>query len=359
MLFSLPKGMDGNGVICPGCEHLLTIPSAEDSVSELGVSGDKYHRVKAKKVGHNVLEHQRSPKLGEHHEWADSPQEHGDKGLKIMIPIVAVSLLLISGLAYILLVGNNVNPNDSAQVFVDPILNGGSSSETKLIDAGDDAQAMYVYDNENSHQVMQLNDFLVGMFAAKTVDDLLKYVQPVQNIREKMIKFYKGQALSQSPFNELTYAQNIPNYPEYLTFRGQTQDYNNHVGVLKYAKDEILLDWESFVAYSDMSWHELADKKPTEPVRVRVTAKRAFYYNEEFTNEAKWQAVSLISPNEGDAIYGYVLRGSAAQQRLFNFGLSDDRRVTLDVYFPEGAKRGNQVFIGRVVEQGWLVEEEN
>ncbi len=203
--------MDGNGVICPGCDDLLTIPSAEDSVSELGVSGGKYNRVKAKKVGHNVLELQRSPKLGEHHEWADSPQEHGDKGLKIMIPIAAVSLLLISGLAYMLLAGNNVSTNDSDQVLVDPILNGGNSSETKLIDAGDDAQVMYVYDNENSNQVMQLNDFLVGMFATKTVDDLLQYVQPVENIREKMINFYKGQALSQSPFHELTSAKNIPN----------------------------------------------------------------------------------------------------------------------------------------------------
>ncbi len=196
------------------------------------------------------------------------------------------------------------------------------------------------------------------MFAAKTVNEMLPYVRPVENVREKMVKFYKGETLSQSPFKALKFAQNTSDYPGYLTFRSQTQDFSNHVGILKYAKDKILLDWESFVAYSDMSWKELAEKKPTDSVRLRVTAKRAFYYNEEFTDEAKWQAVSLISPNEKDAIYGYVQRGSATSQRLFNFGLSDDRKVVLDVYFPEGAKKGNQVFIDRVVQQGWVVKEE-
>ncbi len=370
MVFSLPQDMDGNGATCPGCDYLLTIPSREDGVSELGVSGTQYNRVKSKGTRNsklNVLTPQRSLQAGEHHEWADSPQEHGDKVLKIMIPIAIVSLLLIGGLGYFLLVENNDVPNDRTNTIVDtvtvdptivdPVIVDPDGSGTKAHD-GNDTQGIYIYNSEDDDQVARLNEFLKVMFAAKTVDEMLPHVRPVENIREKMVKFYKGETLSQSPLKELNFAQNTPDYPEYLTFRSQTQDYSSHFGVLKYSKDEILLDWESFVAYSDMSWEELAEKKPTKSVRVRVTATRAFYYNEEFTDEAKWQAVSLNSPNEGDAIYGYVQKGSATSQRLFNFGLSDNRKVVLDVYFPEGAKEGNQVFIERVVQQGWVIKEE-
>lgn len=354
--------MDGNGAICPGCDYLLTIPSREDGVSELGVSRAKYDRVKSTEVNRDmvkrdVVRRHRSLTDGEQHEWGDSPQEHGGKGLKVMIPVAVFSLLLIGGLAYLLLGENDERPNDPANAFVNPILVDSDSPKTKVINDSD-AQEVYIYDSKDKSQVAQLEEFLTGMYAAKTVNEMLPYVRPVENIREKMVKFYKGETLSQSPFKELNFAQNTLDYPGYLTFRSQTQDYINHVGILKYAKDEILLDWESFVAYSDMSWQELAEKKPTDSVRVRVTAKRAFYYNEEFTDEAKWQAVSLISPNEVDAIYGYVQKGSATSQRLFNFGLSDDRKVVLDVYFAEGAKKGNQVFIDRVVQQGWVVKEE-
>ncbi len=353
MVFSLPQDLDGNGVSCPGCEHLLTIPSREDGVSELGISRAKYNRVRSKETDREMVKHHRSLIEGEHHEWADSELDNSDKGLKIMIPIALVSLLLIGGLAYLLLADNNERPNNSTNTIVDPVLVDNDVSETDV-----DIQNLYIYNSKDEDQVAQLEDFLTGMFAAKTVDEMLPYVRPVENIREKMVKFYKGETLSQSPFKELSLAQDDPEYLGYLTFRSRTQDFNNHFGILKYTKNEILLDWESFVAYSDMSWEELAEKKPTDSVRVRVTAKRAFYYNEEFTDEAKWQAVSLISPNEEDAIYGYVQKGSATSQRLFNFGLSDDRKVVLDVYFPEGAKKGNQVFIDRVVQQGWVVKEE-
>lgn len=348
--------MDGNGVICPGCDYLLTIPSREDRVSVLDVSKDKYNRVKSKKMDHDLVKHHRSLTEGEHHEWEDTQLESRDGGLKIMIPIALFSLLLIGGLAYLLLAENNDRPKGPTNVTVNTIPFGSDGSEAK-VDDEDDAQSVYTYNSKDENQVAQLEEFLTGMFAAKTVDEMLPFVRPVDNIKEKMVNFYKGRSLSQSLFKELKFAQNTPGYPEYLSFSCQSQDYSNHDGILKYTKDEILLDWESFVAYSDMSWEELAEKKPTDSVRVRVTAKRTHYYNEEFTDERKWQAVSLISPNEDEPIYGYVQRGSATSQRLFNFGLSDDRKVVLDVYFPKGAKKGNQVFIDRVVEQGWVVKE--
>lgn len=343
---------------CPGCEHMLTIPTTADGVSPLGVSKAKYNRANAKVNEREVLRHHRQLSEGEHHEWADAKLEDRDNGLKIMIPIALFSLLLIGGLAYLLLSEDDTKPKigaTTAPAVADNPNN--DSSVAGKAEGNSAADDIYIYNTKDKEQVAQLEEFLTGLFAAKTVDEMLPYVRPTDNIKEKMIKFYKGESLSHSPFKKLTQAQNTPNYPGYLTFSSQNQDYSNQTGVLKYSKDEILLDWESFVAYSDMTWAELAEKKPTEPVRVRVSAKRAFYYNDQFTDETKWQAVSLISPNEEDPIYGYVQKNSATAQRLFNFGNSDNLRLILDVYFPEDASKGDQVFIDSVVELGWVIKD--
>lgn len=355
MVFSLAPDLGGNGVTCPGCEHLLTIPSSADKVSELGVSRAKYSKPKVKEQSRDIVKHHRPLSQGEHHEWADEQSDYGDKAMKIMIPIALFSLLLIGGLAYLLLSDSNEAPRAVADV--DSVVVEDTDIGEKA-EGGEEEEEVYIYNSKNDEQVDQLEEFLTGLFAAKTVDEMLPYVRPTDNIREKLVKFYKGETLNQSPFKSLGQAMNTPEFPGFLTVSCQTQDYSNHVGVLKYTKDEIKLDWESFVAYSEMTWAELAEKKPTEKVRVRVTAKRAYYYNNEFTDESKWQAVSLISPNEQNPIYGYLEKNSATEQRLFNFELSDNRKVILDVYFPQDAMKGDQVFIDNVVEQGWVISEE-
>lgn len=358
IVFSLPQNMGGNGATCPGCDHLLTIPSREDAVSGLDSSRSKYNKAEPVGIDRNAMKHHINLGEGEHHEWENSAQERGDKGLAVMIPIAILSLLLIGGLAFLLLGDNDEAPMDLYNNDIgDAMLVTDVDPKAKVEDKND-ADGIYMYDEKNKAQVAQVEEFLTGFFQAKTVDDILPYVRPVENIKAKMIKFYNGQSISQSPFKELNFAMNTPDFPGYLSVRMQTEDYNNHDAILKYSKDEILLDWESFVGYSDMSWAELAKNKPTDAVRVRVTAKLAHYYNDEFTDEAKWQAVSLSNPNEKDAIYGYVQRGSATAQRLFNFGLSDNRSVVLDIYFPEGADKGNQVYIDRIVQQGWVVKDE-
>ena len=107
-----------------------------------------------------------------------------------------------------------------------------------------------------------------------------------------------------------------------------------------------------------MTWAELSEQKPTQPVQVRVIIRRAFYYNDDFVDERKWQAVSLLNPNEEDPFYGYVERGSSLDQLLFSFGNSNTRQVVLEISYPTDAKSGNQVFINRIVSDSWLIKKE-
>lgn len=344
--------MDGNGANCPGCENLLTIPSDSDEVTELGVSDADYDEAIKNDVSRRVKKQHKARIEGGHLEWSNSEEQTEEDGLKIVIPIVLVSLLIIGGLSYLLL----FDRGEPADVIVAP----------QVIEKDDTVQEVvnvekedYRYDSENEAQVARLEEFLTKLFAAKTVDEMLPYVHPSENIREKMIKFYGGESVSQSPFKELNFANNISDYPGFLTFNSTSKDYSKKSGILRYSEEKILLDWESYVAYSEMTWDELAEKRPTDPVKLRVTARRTQFYNDDFIDENKWQAVSLSSPNEDEPIYGYVLKGSATIQRLFNFGLSDKRNYILEVHFPENAKAGNQVVIKRILEEGWIAIDEN
>jgi len=355
IIFSIPQDLGGNGVSCPGCEHLLTVPSPADKVSVLGASSSKYNGSFNKGSAHHLVKHRRVRRGGDFDESKDGSTKGDDNGVRFLVPIALLSVLLIGGLAYFLLSGSSERSISENGIIAEGQGNIGDGEE------GDDEikeEEVYKYDSKDDEQVALLEDFLTGFFAAKTIDEMLPYVIPVDNIREKMIKYYEGENISQSPFKNINVARDDPEALGYITFRSQTQDYANHTGSLKYSRDAILLDWESFVGYSEMTWDELAKSRPTKKVRVRVIAKRAFYYNEDFTDESKWQAVAMNSPNEEDSIYGYIEKRSAGAERLFNFGLSDNRKVVLDIHFPTNAKKGDQVFIDDVVALGWVVKEE-
>lgn len=356
IIFALPSDIGGNGASCPGCSQLLTVPTTGDKVSALGSSTVKYGEAKVMRREGEIIKQHRTLAPGEHHEWADSKTTHSDKGMKIMIPFALLTLVLIGGLAYVLL---SDKPDEASA----NVMAGNEDRENKQQNiestvTSEDEDRIYIYNPNDKAQSDQLEEFLTGFFSAKFVDDLLPYVRPTENIKEKMINFYGGEQLDQSPYKQLDVAVNTSQLPHFLSFKCQTVDYNVHIGILKYTRDEILLDWESYVGYSDMSWDELREKKPTDLVRLRVTVQRAHYYNDDFSDEQKWQAVSLISPDEKEAIYGYVEKGSAEEQLLFNFGSSNNRKMILDVHYPEDAKKNNQVFIKSVVASGWIITDE-
>jgi hypothetical protein len=351
--------MGGNGVICPGCEKLLAIPSEENEQSIKEISEADYANTIKKEKKKNLEKRRKSKSVRGHHEWASSPNDLGEKSIKVMIPIAIISLLLIGVLLFFIIpdskdttgILNNPQVLDHGS-FLAPIDQVAPPSDTSP------PSEVYLYDAEDENKVKQLEEFFNRMYAAKTIDEMIPYVRPVDGIREKMTHHYKGKSPNESQFKEINFARSSDDATGYLSFECQTQDYKIHYGFIKYTKDEILLDWESYVAYSEMTWEELAKKKPTKPFKLRVSANKANFYNDEFAKEKEWQSVALTNPNEEESIYGYVKRGTATYQQLFNFGLSDNRDVILEVYFPKDARAGNQVFIDRVVEQGWLIKDE-
>ena len=88
----------------------------------------------------------------------------------------------------------------------------------------------------------------------------------------------------------------------------------------------------------------------------RVLLEPVSYYNFAFSDERKWNAYRLESPDGQLEIYGYAGRNSELASDL---KLPLDKKqsaLTLLLKFPAAAKADNQVIIEKIIANGWLLE---
>ena len=116
-----------------------------------------------------------------------------------------------------------------------------------------------------------------------------------------------------------------------------------------------LLDWESFVGFSLLGWDDLRQQKPQTPTYVRAHALLADYYNFEFSDQERYLALRLDSPDNYHAIYGYVDREHPQAAEIMQALARQRVRPALVVIrYPDSATQNNQVIIDEVVAWRWL-----
>ena len=119
--------------------------------------------------------------------------------------------------------------------------------------------------------------------------------------------------------------------------------------------EDWLLDWESFVGYSQLGWDELREQRPTETVFVRAYATLSDYYNFEFASPSELVSVRLDSPDNFHAIYAYVERRTElAQEVATSLARGRVRPILAEIRYPDNARHDNQVFLDDVVAWRWL-----
>jgi len=98
--------------------------------------------------------------------------------------------------------------------------------------------------------------------------------------------------------------------------------------------------------------------KPIEPVVLRIIARVSNYYNDDFTDDRKWQSLQILNPGENEeVIHAYVAKGSAVEQQVTNFGLNKDGYyVTVKAHYKEGATVNDQIIISEVVSDSWFAK---
>ena len=119
--------------------------------------------------------------------------------------------------------------------------------------------------------------------------------------------------------------------------------------------DRYVIDWESWVGYSEVSWEEVGKVRPTKPVLFRVLCAPINYYNFGFTDDRKWRSYRLQSPDRKHTLYGYVERRSIQESMLTRYDAKPDQSLAYILRIRFADESGpDQVIIEEVVESGWV-----
>ena len=124
---------------------------------------------------------------------------------------------------------------------------------------------------------------------------------------------------------------------------------------LKGGEENYLIDWESWVGYSEKTPQEMKDEKPTTPFLVRAKLATQDYYNYGFSDDTKWQSFQLLIGKPEESFTGYLPSNS---EDLLKLKASEGKILTviLKVAYPENARSNGQVLITEVIKVGsWLL----
>jgi len=346
LLFSLPPSLGGNAAICPSCGSLLTIPEPDDGVSALGASRLKYHQagVISKEISEATVK-QYMEQWTEKEKSIVADVKADDTDWRWMLPLGLIVLVIIASVVGYMLMGDKTSNSAPPELAVTPF-----SDE-------DDFDTVKEFDIYNKDDMAAAEAFLSKIVEAKTVDELLPMLRPVEGLKEKMLRYYHGQKLPVKKLKELKRVSKYRPIDGFLFMRFELTDFSTEEAVAKYDNGTFLLDWESYVGYSDYSWSELKKKKPTKSFTLRAIITPTSYYNMDFDDDKKWTAFSLSNPNEKETLYAYVLRDSVLIVEMKQFGANSGQVFyTIKAHYPENAKTDNQVVIDEIISHTWVIE---
>lgn len=232
------------------------------------------------------------------------------------------------------------------------------SSETK-----DEARVVHVAE-----------DILKKFFASKTVEEMSKYVRHPEDTLPRMESHYKRplprftvESFSGAKVGNMEGADFLTGtlilsgeQPHSIAFELPPENSPN--------PDDLKLDWESLVYWSDMPWDQFLATESEKGIDFRVVMQKDDYPNEPYTDQDRWVCFKLYHPGsfgkDFGYCYGYVEQDSAAytamiqpMRRAGELGQQSLNAIVRLRFRPESRGRKNfvpQVSIERFT-PGWLI----
>lgn len=213
-----------------------------------------------------------------------------------------------------------------------------------------------IHDSVNTGMdVMEESGNAVKAFlTADTSTDLEKYVRTPEVTIPRMRKWYATHEWVAPGVKETGYGGGVQIKGRMASMSVRLNDYSIKHIAMERTPDGYLIDWESWVAWTEMDWADLFKKRPTDLVEVRVICSRDNYYNRLFSDDEKWLAVKMTYPESDRSIYGYIESKTSTLTTLLG-DLKSGRPVpvTIKIRYPEGSVADNQVRIEEYVQHGW------
>ena len=194
---------------------------------------------------------------------------------------------------------------------------------------------------------------------ATTIEEILPLVRDPETAEARLRQFYPDGKIEAPGMSQFNSSGEITMLGRFRTVMVTTRDFETKPLVFTGTPDEMKIDWEAWVGWSEMPWEEFSASRTNKGQIFRVYLSPVDYYNFDFKDDSKWQSYRLESPDREHAIYGYAEKGSTLDQRIRPHADTKFIPLMLSLKFPEGAASDDQVEIERFVNDGWVEEEDS
>lgn len=208
--------------------------------------------------------------------------------------------------------------------------------------------------------VQQADDSLQKFWRATNWQDKASFVFEPEHTRPLMEHFYTRQKGADPVSGALLNRGHFRlNGTEILHF---TYSCNRPGDVLELAMrrgadGRFVLDWESYVGFSEMAWQDFKRERPTTPLVFRAFASLSDYYNYEFSDKNRFVSVNLLSPDGLVSLHGYCERKSAIGAAITrSLGRTNAMTgIAIKLAFPDNAESDHCVWIKQFISDRWLL----
>jgi hypothetical protein len=321
-VFRVPSDHDGRGVVCPSCRRMLKIPTAADVTPPL--------MAPLRTVAEEQLTEGELAALQQIHTAPDRISPWA---------LVACGLALVS----IFALGAKVFlPQKSAGVPPQPV------AEAPVLPEPDVAV------RSESSIVAELQPLAEKFLTATSVDACLALVRNPALAEARMRGYYPDGKIEALGLREFNGDGEITLLDESVAVKVRTRDQTERSLAFVKVGERYLIDWESWVGWSELTWEKFLATKPTTASRFRVNVFPTEYYNFTFKDDLKWQSYRLDAPDGIHSVYGYVERGSDLAKALSRSQDGRTSAMILALKFPSGTDTRDQVEIVEAVSSGWV-----
>lgn len=271
---------------------------------------------------------------------------------------LAISLIVISLVTYISFKG--INKNNAAtkgiQLFFESKnTEQDDSQETKFKSFGDLQQTMGAQKLHKS-----VSEALEKFLNSEDLETKINLSRSSNRVSELMRNHYKNNNDGPIAYRRISLAgeEGTGIIDGFYIIKVSFPDFSILPVVLALEENKIVVDWESFVGYSEMTLKEFISNKPEEPKLFRLHANSDDYFNFQFSEE-EYRCLYLRNPEDTKSVYGYIKRGSVADGQLSRIAESGQsiRFLTLKIHYPKKIGGNNQTIIDEIVTSGWLIRE--
>ena len=355
-MFRVPIDQDGEDVICPDCQFFLnisgsekdTLPTANEAPSTSSSTGQR--RVRRKK--------QKSQASPDWERKSTVARSNSGNPLLWIVGGALLGLIVVGVGAWVMLGSKDEKKSSDDIVILSPV------RPVAPILLPEDQ--MTAEEKRRQKQILDTvktrNSFLgdgaevVKKFLnAKTPAELESLVRTPAVTVPRMRAWYATHEWKPPGVKDVAYRGDVRVQGVIGMMVVRLNDFSVKPVVLENTPGGYLVDWESWVAWSSMDWEDLFEKRPTEPVEVRVHCSLDNYYNREFNDDSKWVSVRLAHPTSERTIYGYIAKDSPSMMVLLADIRNMERLATIiKVHYPENSVANNQVVISEYLLKGWV-----